>query len=258
MIIYQSSPYLDVIFNLYPSLDISIHTKKVSSKIRESAGVIKTNLWEAVLDNDMHYSLIEHMEQALKWAVDFYHIQPGDRFKVVYEEKLADGRFVEIEDLHAIYFQTQTKEYYAFLAKSNKEPGFFDEYGRTMKRSFLKSPVKYGRISSHYNPTRIHPVLGTKRPHLGTDYAAPLGAPIFAVADGTVTAAAFTKNNGNYIKIKHDATYQTQYLHLSSFAKDIRSGRRIQQGQVIGYVGQTGLATGPHVWLPLFGKTMFK
>jgi murein DD-endopeptidase MepM/ murein hydrolase activator NlpD len=190
------------------------------------------------------------MEDALETSVDFSHVQVGDEFKLVYDEKYIEGKRVGVGNVHAAYYKQadSDKEHYVFWYDGGGEHvGFYDQEGRPMKGRFLKAPVKYTRISSRYNPRRFHPVLKRVRPHLGTDYAAPTGTPIYAVGNGVVVAKGYTKGNGNYIKIKHDKVYQTQYLHMSGFAKGIKKGSYVSQGQVIGYVGSTGLATGPHV-----------
>lgn len=223
---------------------IEIKKRNIIKKMVAAGGIIKTTFWEAVLDNDLNYRIVPPMEEMLKWSVDLFHLEPGDRFKVIYEEYIADGRSIGVGKVEAIQFQCDGSLKYALVMPDGN---FYNEKGNPLRNTFLKSPVKYGRISSHYNPERIHPILGIKRPHLGTDYAAPEGAPVYSVADGVVEIASFSKNNGNYIKIKHDNNYQTQYLHLSAFHNGIQEGAIVQQGQEIGKVGSTGLATGPHV-----------
>lgn len=245
--IYRISPARHAIIRTHPDPSFKLHEENITVTQKTASAIIKTNLWDAILKNNIPHQIIEPMEAALKWSVDFYHLTPGDRFKVIYQEESINGKVIGIRQIDAITFQTQEEDIFACYVDELDKPNYFDYYGRSLRRKFLKSPVKYGRISSEYNTERIHPVLNEKRPHYGTDYAAPLGAPIYAVADGKISLATFTKNNGNYVKIRHDETYETQYLHMSEFAKGIRSGSKIKQGQVIGFVGQTGLATGPHV-----------
>lgn len=210
-------------------------------------GVISSSLWQTMMDQDLDYELAAKLEDALAWSVSFHHVQKGDNFKAYYDELYVDNVRVGVGDLHAAYFATSTNEYYAIKYANDKYNGFYDLEGRPMKKVFLKAPVKYSRISSKYNLNRFHPVLRRVKAHLGTDYAAPYGTPIYAVANGVVTKASRTKGNGNYVKIRHDKTYETQYLHMQGFAKGISAGVQVKQGQVIGYVGSTGLATGPHV-----------
>ncbi len=227
--------------------EVEIIAKTLNTRLKIAGGIVKTELWKAVLDNDIHYEILEKMEKALKWTVDFYHVEPGDEFKVAYEEYVEEGTVTGTGQLLAIQFKTAGNTIKVYLVKDGPKATYFDQFGRLAKKKFLKSPVKYGRISSAYNPNRIHPVLKEKRPHFGTDYAAPEGAPVYAVGNGKIEIAGRTKNNGNYIKIRHDQTFQTQYLHLQSFAKGMKNGTAVKQGEIIGYVGQTGLATGPHV-----------
>ncbi|MEO1514311.1 MAG: peptidoglycan DD-metalloendopeptidase family protein [Bacteroidota bacterium] len=219
----------------------------IETQIKTASGIIYSSLWNTMTDNGLSYELTALMEDVFAWSIDFHHIQNQDKFKLVYEEQLIDGKPVGVGKIQAAYFQNAGKDFYAFHFENTKHAGFFDLEARPMKKAFLKSPVKYSRISSRYNLTRFHPVLRRRKAHLGTDYAAPRGTPIFAVADGVVTKASRTRGNGNYVKIKHDKVYQTQYLHMQAFAKGIRPGVHVRQGETIGYVGSTGLATGPHV-----------
>ena len=201
-----------------------------------------------MMDQGLSFELAAKMEDALQWSIDFHHLQKEDQFKIVYDQNYIDGKKVGVGKVHAAYFKNANlNEYYAIFYNNGDESGFYDLEGKPMKRAFLKAPLKYSRISSYYNPNRFHPILKRRRPHYGTDYAAPYGTPIYAVGDGYVTKASYTKGNGRYVKIRHDDTYETQYLHMQGFAKGIKSGVHVRQGQVIGYVGSTGLATGPHV-----------
>jgi murein DD-endopeptidase MepM/ murein hydrolase activator NlpD len=245
--IYEMSPGVSAHIHPYPLPEINIVSRNLVKGKKTIGGVIKTTLWDAVYNCHINPKIIEQMEEAMKWSVDFYHLEAGDKFKLIYEVILEGERVEDVGQLLAVYFNTRQGEHFAFFVKELDVPGFLDEYGHPVKKTFLKSPVKYQRISSHYDKERIHPILKTVRPHLGTDYAAPKGDPVFAVGDGTVEAAAFTQNNGNYVKIRHDKVYETQYLHLDHFAEGIKNGSSVAQGQVIGYVGETGLATGPHV-----------
>jgi murein DD-endopeptidase MepM/ murein hydrolase activator NlpD len=211
--------------------------------------MINSSLWLTMKSYDLPVQLIDKMEGVFQWSLDFFRIQNGDQFKIIYEENTIDGKFAGIGKVLGAYFKNYDNEYYGIYYENGKAKGYYDEEGRPMKSPFLKAPIRFSsyRISSSYNLRRFHPVLKRVRPHYGTDYAAPRGTPIVAVAHGVVTRAGYGRGNGNYVKIKHDKTYSTQYLHMSGFAKGIRSGVHVKQGQVIGYVGSTGLATGPHV-----------
>jgi murein DD-endopeptidase MepM/ murein hydrolase activator NlpD len=219
----------------------------VETCLETSSGSITSNLWNAMESSGHTYELINMMEDALAWQVDFHHVQKNDEFRLVYEQKYVRGEPAGIGKLLGAYYKTNGKEYYSIWFDSGKYKGFYDLQARPMKRAFLKAPVKFSRISSRYSNSRFHPVLKRYKGHFGTDYAAPYGTPIVAVANGVVTKAGYTGGNGNYVKIRHDDTYETQYLHMQKFASGIRAGTRVSQGEVIGYVGSTGLATGPHV-----------
>lgn len=246
-LIYEPNVFEYVVYDLRGETSAKVVKRPIETKVKENSGVVTSSLWNAIVDNGMSFEIASKMELALAWQVDFYHIAKGDCFKLIFEEKYIDGERVGVGQIHAAYFKNKGKEHYAYYFEDENYTGFFDEEGRPMKKAFLKSPVQYARISSAYNLRRFHPVLRRVKAHLGTDYAAPHGTPIMAVASGTVTKASRTRGNGNYVKIKHDKTYQTQYLHMSRFAKGIRPGVKVKQGDIIGYVGSTGLATGPHV-----------
>jgi len=245
--IYEPNVYEYIVFSLKDSLWARRYEHPIQTEVQTAGGAIESSLWNAMVENGLSYEIASRMEDALQWSIDFHHLQKGDQFKLMFDQNYIEGEKVGIGQLHAAYYKNYDNEYYAIYFEDCEHPGYYDLEGRPMKKSFLKSPVKYSRISSYYNLNRYHPILKRRRPHLGTDYAAPYGTPIYAVGDGVVTIASYTKGNGNYVKIRHNDTYQTQYLHMKRFAKGIRSGVHVKQGQTIGYVGATGLATGPHV-----------
>ncbi len=229
------------------TLTIERHQKEVSTIAKTASGIINSSLWNTLSANKLSHELAIRLSEVLAWEVDFYRIQKGDRFKVVYQESFVGDKSVGIPRIDAIYFVHQGREIYGFFFENDTVTGFFDPDGDNLRKVFLKAPLEFGRITSRYSHSRLHPVLKYHRPHHGTDYAAPHGTPILAVGDGVVTAAAYNSGNGNYVRIRHNSVYETQYLHMSRFGKGIRPGTRVTQGQVIGYVGATGLATGPHV-----------
>lgn len=250
--IYEPNPYKYFVYQIKDELKITEKEREVVKKTASSSGVITSSLWNAIVGNDridpsMVFSMATNMEDAFQWTVDFHHVQKGDRFKLIFEEDWIEGERVGVGRLLAAEFNFDSKSYHAIRYKSDNYDGFFDLEARPMVKTFLKAPVKYSRISSRYNPRRYHPVLKRTKAHLGTDFAAPKGTPIYATANGTVSRKGRTRGNGNFVKIKHDETYSTQYLHMSGFAKGVNKGTRVKQGDVIGYVGSTGLATGPHV-----------
>lgn len=246
-IVYEISmlEYLKIGFD--DTLTIGRHQKEVTTIEKTAGGIIYSSLWNTLTANNLSQELAIRLSEVLAWEVDFYRIQRGDRFKVVYQESFVGERSVGIPRIDAVYFVNQGREIYGFFFENDTVSGFFNPDGDNLRKVFLKAPLEFGRITSRYSHSRLHPVLKYRRPHHGTDYAAPHGTPILAVGDGVVTAAAYNSGNGNYVRIRHNSVYETQYLHMSRFGKGIRPGTRVTQGQVIGYVGATGLATGPHV-----------
>lgn len=225
-----------------------IQVKKVRQvKTMELAGIVESNLGLTFINNNFNLKLINRLEEIFEYSVDLFQVDDGDRFKILYEQEFLDGRPHEILKIKAAYMREGNRDYYAFMNKTGNTVEYFNEFGESMKRSFLSSPIKYGgNISSGFG-LRIHPKYGFEKMHLGTDYAAPEGTPIVATADGTMTIIGATANNGNYVKMKHDDKFETQYLHLQKFNPDLTVGSRVRQGDIIGYVGMTGSATGPHV-----------
>ncbi|MCO6490630.1 MAG: peptidoglycan DD-metalloendopeptidase family protein [Phaeodactylibacter sp.] len=246
-LIYEPNVFEYIVFELRGDNTVDRHQREVTTEVRSAAGTLETSLWNAIVGQGLSYDLAAKMEDALQWSIDFHHLQKNDEFKLVYDQQFIEGEAVGIGQVHAAYYKTGNNEYHAIYYDNGKTDGYYDLEGRPMKRGFLKSPVKYSRISSYYNLNRFHPILKRVRPHYGTDYAAPYGTPIYAVGDGYILKASYTKGNGNFVKIRHDGDYQTQYLHMQKFAQGIKPGAHVKQGQVIGYVGSTGLATGPHV-----------
>ncbi len=222
-------------------------SKPVEIMQREIAAVINNSLYQSLMDAGASAELAVRLSDIYAWSVDFYKIQKGDRFKAVYEEKFVDGESVGIGVIQAAQFDYRGRTFHAYRFEQDGVASYFDEEGKSMKRAFLQAPLNYTRISSRYSLKRVHPVTKKVKAHLGTDYAAPTGTPIHTTGDGVVEAAGYTSGNGNYVKVKHNSTYTTQYLHMSKFAPGIRAGKAVKQGDVIGYVGSTGLATGPHL-----------
>lgn len=244
--IYEPNPAEYVVFNL-DSIDIYKAEKPAEFRTKEAGGIIDSNLSADMGSQGVTYDIIDKFADLYGWSIDFGALQKGDKFKVSYQEKVIDGVVVGVSDIRTAFFEHKGKPYFAIPFEQNGEINFFDQNGESFKKAFLRDPLKYTRISSRYNLRRFHPVQKRYKAHLGTDYAAPRGTEIRSVGEGTVTDARYTSANGNYVKIKHNGTYTTQYLHMSKIAKGIKPGTRLKQGQVIGYVGSTGLATGPHL-----------
>ncbi len=246
-VVYEPDAYRRILFHLDDSIRVEVVNRPVEIKTETAGGVIDQSLWESMNEQGLPLELIAAMEDALGWSVDFYHIQHGDTYQLIYERKYVEGQPLGIQRLVGARYTSGNTTFNSILYKGNDYEGYFDLEGRPMKKAFLKAPVEYARISSGFNLNRFHPILHINKAHLGTDYAAPCGTPIRAVADGRITAASYTSGNGNFVKIKHDKTYDTQYLHMSRFGEGIHPGVMVKQGQTIGYIGQTGLATGCHV-----------
>ncbi len=244
--VYDASPYKYYLFDLQNDT-IEEVKKPLEYRMRHGSGVIESSLWNAFVDNNLNPEIAVKMEDAFGYSLSLYHLQAGDQFKLIYEEEIIDGKPVGIGKMHAAILENSGKPFYAFNYQTKAYEGYFDEEARTMKKQFLRSPVEIARISSRFNPRRFHPIDRRVKAHNGTDYAAPRGTPIQAVANGIISKASRTRGNGNYVKIKHNKTYSTQYLHMQRFAKGISPGAQVKQGETIGYVGSTGKATGPHV-----------
>ncbi len=209
---------------------------------------ITSSLWGAIMKADLPYALADEFEDIFQWTVDFFGIQEGDSFTIIFDEKFVDTTSVGIGRIYGARFNTGKKTIYAIpFANEHGKIAYWDYEGTSMKKQMLKAPLKYTRISSKFTYKRLHPVHRVYRPHTGVDYAAPMGTPVHSVADGVVTKAGWGGGGGNTIKIKHSGGLETGYLHLKSFAKGIKVGARVSQGQTIGYVGSTGTSTGPHL-----------
>ncbi|MGB1248522.1 MAG: peptidoglycan DD-metalloendopeptidase family protein [Chitinophagales bacterium] len=229
-----------------------VYQKPIDTVERMTTGLITSSLYQTMEDENVNPHLAVKLSEIYAWTIDFYRIQENDYFKVIYQEEFVEGESLGEFRIHACLFNHFGKDQYAFQYDSPNDTlgifkQYYDEEGNSLKNAFLQAPVKFTRISSKYTMNRYHPVTGQHKPHLGTDYAAPAGTPIYSTADGVITHATYTQYNGNYVKVKHNSVYTTQYLHMSKIADGMAPGVAVAQGEVIGYVGQTGLATGPHV-----------
>lgn len=244
--IYEPNPTEFVVFKLDEG-EVYKEERPIEWRKIELGGEISSNLYANMTELGIGPDLVDQFADIYGWTVDFQRLQKGDKFKVVFSEKLVEGEVVGIGEIETAYFEHMGEPMHAIPFEQNGVKGFFDQNGKSFKKAFLRDPLKFTRISSRYNLNRFHPVQQRFKPHLGTDYAAPTGTEIRSVGDGTVVEARYTSANGNFVKIKHNSTYTTQYLHMSKIASGMNPGARVRQGQVIGYVGSTGLATGPHL-----------
>lgn len=246
--VYESSPVDYVVYQLCDSFAIVKGQKPVEVRLRRASGVVKTSLWNTMIDGQLNPVLALDLSDIFAWSIDFFAIQPGDRFRVIYDEEFVDSVSIGIGTIHAVEFEHYGEPNYAFRFRQGDRFDYFDENGNSLRKAFLKAPLKFSRISSRFSNSRMHPVLRIRRPHHGVDYAAPKGTPVMSIGDGTVIAKGYqARGGGNYLKIKHNSVYTTTYMHLAGFAKGMHTGVRVKQGQLIGYVGATGLATGPHL-----------
>ncbi len=247
--IYENDRIDYTVVNIGENIAAFKSQKPVTVKRRTVSGVIVSNLSEAMSNQGLSVLLSHELSSIYQWSIDFWKLQKGDQFKMVYNERfINDSIYAGIESIEGAVFVHQGKPYYAFDYVADPEKGesdFYDEEARPLQSFFLKAPLNFSRISSRFSGNRYHPVQKRWKAHKGTDYAAPQGTPIWSTANGTVIASGYTGGNGNYVKVKHNDTYTTQYLHMSK--RNVRVGERVRQGDVIGFVGSTGLATGPHV-----------
>ena len=251
--IYEINPVDYVVYQLKDSLRIYKEKKPIETLNKSASGVITSSLWNALEAQALDYNLALSLNEIYQWSIDFYGLQKGDKFRVVYEENFVYGKSIGIGRIFAAQFVHANEDFYAFLFTQNNEDSYFDDKGKSLKKAFLKAPLVFNRISSTFSASRFHPVLKIYRPHFGVDYAAPTGTPVVSIGDGTVIAKAYqAAGGGNYLKIKHNSVYTTSYMHLSKYGAGIANGVRVKQGQVIGYVGATGLASGPHLDFRVF------
>jgi murein DD-endopeptidase MepM/ murein hydrolase activator NlpD len=246
-LVYEPNPIDYIIFRFDDSLTVDVCKRDVITVEKSIAGEIRSNLSETIEELGISHELTNKFVDIFGWQVDFQRLQKGDKFKLIYEESQVEGVTVSINQIKAIYFEHFSSPYYAFPFDQGEGMNYYDAEGKSLRKALLKYPIEFTRISSRYTMSRFHPVQKRWKAHLGTDFAAPTGTPIRSVGDGTVEEAQYKSNNGNYVKIRHNGTYTTQYLHMSRIADGVRAGTRVRQGQTIGYVGSTGLATGPHL-----------
>jgi len=246
-LVYEPNPIDYVIFRFCDSLRVEVCRREVKTMEKNVTGEIQFSLSETIEQLGISHELTNKFVDIFAWQVDFQYLQRGDKFKLIYEEDLVEDRAIGVGKILGIYFEHFGNGYYAFPFDQGNGLDYYDEAGKSLRKALLKYPIEFTRISSRYSLSRFHPVVKVFRAHLGTDFAAPTGTPIRSVGDGVVTEAQYKANNGNYVKIHHNGTYATAYLHMSKIGAGIVPGARVRQGQTIGYVGSTGLATGPHV-----------
>ncbi len=245
--VYEPNPIDYVVFTFDESLKVDVCQREVTVEEKSISGTIQSSLSQTINEMGISHELTNKFVDIFAWQVDFARLQKGDVFKLVYEEVQVEGRSIGVRNINGIYFEHFGSGYYAVPFDQGNGLDYFDQEGKSLRKALLKYPIEFTRISSRYTGRRFHPVQKIFKAHLGTDFAAPQGTPIRSVGDGLVEEAQYKSNNGNYVKVRHNGTYTTQYLHMSRIDASVRAGTRVRQGQVIGYVGSTGLATGPHL-----------
>jgi murein DD-endopeptidase MepM/ murein hydrolase activator NlpD len=245
--IYEHTPTEYIIMNLSDSVLVSKGTKAIRKEHMEVYGEINTSLWMTMKDRGINPLVALQLSELYAWNIDFFGLQKGDAFKVIYDEAFVDTISIGINKIKAAWFLHNGQEYYAIPFTQDSTESYYGSDGKSLRKAFLKAPLRFSRISSKFSRSRLHPVLKIRRPHYGIDYAAPSGTPVEAIGDGTVIDISYHGGGGRQIKIRHNGTYTSAYLHLKGYAKGLKNGARVKQGQVIGYVGSSGLSTGPHL-----------
>jgi murein DD-endopeptidase MepM/ murein hydrolase activator NlpD len=245
--VYEHDPATCYVFSFNDSLNITPFRKVIKSEIRYSSGTIETSLWDAMVDGGLNKELVFDLSNIFAWTVDFFGLQKGDNFKVIYEEFSIDGKLLGTGRIYGAQFNRSGSSITAIPFIQDDKESFFDSEGNSLRKAFLKAPLQFSRITSHFSGARMHPILRIVRPHYGVDYAAPVGTPVHSVGDGRITAMTNEGGAGRMVRIQHNSVYATAYLHLSRFGEGIAPGSIVKQDQVIGYVGSSGLSTGPHL-----------
>jgi murein DD-endopeptidase MepM/ murein hydrolase activator NlpD len=245
--IYEHEPSLYYIFSFNDSLKISPYRIIPETKIRFVSGEIQSSLWDAMINAGLNPELCVNISEMYAWTIDFFALQKGDSFRIMFRENYINGNSVGIAKIYGAEFTHGGKRYTAIPLIQNGIESYFDTTGNSLRRAFLKSPLQYARVSSRFSSGRMHPILRIVRPHFGVDYAAAAGTPVHSIGDGKVISAGTEEEAGRIVRIMHNSVYSTAYMHLSGFGNNIYKGASVKQGDIIGYVGSSGLATGPHL-----------
>ena len=247
-LVYDRDRMSCVVFDCQAPYGAWVYEKPVTYVDRYADVTINSSLWNDMIAADASPLLIVTLSDIYAWTIDFFGLQKGDKFRVLYQEKLCDGEVIAVDTVRYAVFAHADQEFPAILF-DQKDGGnlWWNEKGESMRKAFLKAPLQYSRISSGFSYARKHPVTRKVQPHTGVDYAAPTGTPVMTIGDGVVTSVKYEGAGGNTVRIRHNSVYSTAYLHLSKYAKGLKAGQRVKQGEVIGYVGSTGRSTGPHL-----------
>ena len=239
--------FRDTVKVLAKKKKVDIEIKEIAARIRKG-GNLSFAIDRQVQNTAISFPMIDEIANIYSWSIDFFHLQIDDKIKIMYEERSVEGEAIGIGDIKAILFNYKDRDFYAFMYQTETTTNFYTEEGKSMKSMFLSAPLKYSRMSSGYNLKRRIRQYGYRiKPHKGTDYAAPYGTPIWTTADGTISRRGYGSGNGNFVKVKHNPQYSTQYLHMSKIKEGLKVGDYVKQGDIIGYVGSTGSSSGNHV-----------
>lgn len=247
-LVYDRDRSSSIVFSCRPPYEAWVYSKPVTVEQRYADVTINSSLWNDMRAADVSPLLIVSLSDIYAWTVDFFALQKGDRFRVLYEEKVCDGEVIAVDTVRYAVFSHSGEDFPMVMYNQGDEGNlWWNEKGESMRKAFLKAPLNYSRISSGFSYARRHPVTRKVQPHTGVDYAAPKGTPVMTIGDGVVTSMKYEGAGGNTVRIRHNSVYSTAYLHLSKYGPGLKVGQRVRQGQVIGYVGSTGRSTGPHL-----------
>ena len=245
-LVYQMDARRYVVFNVRFPEQTYVASRSVEREWATVSGTIDGSLYGTIVENGGHPLLALRLSEVFAWQIDFFRLRAGDAFRLIYERRFIGDSQVQPGDVVAAHVRHRGEDYYAFRFESGTgQAEYFNLQGQSLRRQLLKAPLQYSRISSGFTDSRFHPILKEYRPHHGTDYAAPRGTPVRSVGSGVVQFAGYDGPNGNYVKVRHNGTYESGYLHLSDIA--VAPGESVEQGETIGYVGSTGRSTGPHL-----------
>lgn len=251
--IYENTSTEYIVFDLRDSLSVYKGKKEVTYIRKYVSGNLSSSLWNALVAQKANPYLAIQLSDIYAWTVDFLGVGKGDKYIIIYDEAQVEGKSIGQQEIIAANYYHLGENNYAFKFEGTVNSGYFDKNAGSLQKAFLKAPLRFSRISSHFTNRRFHPVLKRYRAHHGVDYAAPTGTPVHSIGDGLVIKKGYqARGGGNYLKIKHNSVYTTTYMHLSRFHKGIKVGNRVRQGQTIAYVGSTGLSTGPHLDFRVF------
>ncbi|MBR5299626.1 MAG: peptidoglycan DD-metalloendopeptidase family protein [Bacteroidales bacterium] len=247
-LVYERDRASSVVFSCEPPYDAWVYEKPVTVERRYADVTINSSLWNDMRDAGVSPLLILSLSDIYAWTIDFFGLQKGDRFRVLYDERMCDGEVLAVDTVRYAIFSNGGSDL-PMIMFDQKDGGniWWNDKGESMRKAFLKAPLQYSRVSSGFSYARKHPVTRKVQPHTGIDYAAPAGTPVMTIGDGVVTSVKYEGAGGNTVRIRHNSVYSTAYLHLSKYAKGLKAGQRVRQGEVIGYVGSTGRSTGPHL-----------